>query len=279
LSSVAIVTDSTSDFTEIHPADLAATVVPLTVNWGRDILRDGIDITTEEFYLRLRTDRDMPYTSGPPVGIFEEVYRNLLDTHDAVVSIHLASKLSGTYQVALSAARTIDAGRIHVVDSTSVSVGTGWLVQHAAELARAERSAGEIVDAVREMIPRLRLTLTLETLEYLQRGGRIGRAQAFLGGLLNVKPVLEVRDGEVRPVERVRTRAGALRRVAEITRRLGPKALVCVVHGACEEDAAAFCGQVAASEGRERIPIAEIGAVIGAHAGPGVLGIASLLAD
>ena len=136
-----------------------------------------------------------------------------------------------------------------MVDSTSVSIGTGWLVQHAAELARAERSAGEIVDAIREMIPRLRLTLTLETLEYLQRGGRIGRAQAFLGGLLNVKPVLEVRDGEVRPVERVRTRAGALRRVAEITRLLGPKAHVCVVHGACEEDAEAFCRQVAAAEG------------------------------
>jgi DegV family protein with EDD domain len=279
VSEVAVVTDSTADFPEIHPAQLNVTVVPLTVNWGRDILRDGIDITTEEFYLRLQTDRAVPHTAAPPIGIFEEVYRNLLQEHDAVLSIHLASKLSGTYQVAAAAARSVDPERIRVIDSTSVSVGEGWLVQCAAELAEQGANIEQASRLVEEMIPRLRLILTLESLEYLHRGGRIGRAQAFLGGLLNVKPVLEVRDGEVRPLERVRTRAGAVRRVLEITRAFGKKQRSCVVHGACEDEATALSQQVAAAEGRDQVPIIEIGAVIGTHAGPGVLGIASLLAS
>jgi DegV family protein with EDD domain len=136
-----------------------------------------------------------------------------------------------------------------------------------------------IGDQLAVMIPRLRIYLTLDTLEYLQRGGRIGRAQAFLGGLLNVKPVLECHDGEIHPVERVRTRSGALRRLAEMTRQLGPKERIAIAHSDCEDEARAFAAEVAQQEGLPRIPIAGLGSVVGAHTGPGVLGVGCLLAQ
>lgn len=278
MTSIAVVTDSTADFADVSPADVGITVVPLTVNWGRDVLRDGIDITTEEFYIRLRMDAALPKTAAPPIGIFEEVYRNLLTVHDAVVSIHLASALSATYGVAATAARSIDAARVHVVDSTSVSIGTGWLAERAARMAGEGESAEAILRSVQEMMPRIRLYVTLQTLEYLQRGGRIGRAQAFLGGLLNLKPVLEIREGEVRPIERVRTRAPSIRRVAELIEQAGPCESICVVHGACEDEARLLQEEIARRVGLPSVPQTELGPVIGTHAGPGVIGAGCLLA-
>lgn len=275
---VAIVTDSTADFAGPAAAELGVTIVPLTVNWGKDVLRDKIDVDTTAFYARLRTDRDLPHTAAPPVGIFEEVFRNLLGSHDEVISIHIAARLSATYEAASSAARGVDAERIHVVDSTTLSVGLGWLVQRAAKMAAEDQAADAILPVVRALTPRLRLYVTLETLEYLQRGGRIGRAQAFLGGLLNVKPVLEVRDGEVRPIERVRTRNASIRRVAEIAHEAGPKELVAVVHGDCETEAHALATDLARREGSRLVPLAELGAVLATHAGPGVIGVGCILA-
>jgi DegV family protein with EDD domain len=277
VTSIAVVTDSTADFPVETPAELGITVVPLTVNWGRDILRDGIDITTEEFYVRLRMDAELPKTAAPPIGIFEEVYRNLLTVHDAVISVHIASALSATYGVAASAARSVDAARVHVVDSTSVSIGTGWLADRAARLAQGGESADPILRTLKDMVPRLRIYVTLETLEYLQRGGRIGRAQAFLGGLLNVKPVLEVRDGEVRPIERVRTRAASIRRVAELIERAGSLEEIGIVHGACLDEAQQLRTEIERRMGRAAIPVTELGPVIGTHAGPGVIGAGCLV--
>jgi len=275
---VAVVTDSTADFAGAEPAELNITVVPLTVNWGKDVLRDRIDITTSEFYDRLQTDREIPRTAAPPLGIFEEVYRNLLSEHDGVVSVHIASKFSGTHGVATTAAANVDGDRIRVIDSATTTVTLGWLAQTAAERARDGATADSIVESLTDMIPRLRIYLTLDTLEYLQRGGRIGRAQAFLGGLLNVKPVLECHDGEIFPVERVRTRPAALRRVTEIVHELGPKERIAVAHSDREDDARSFAVEVARQEGVESVPIAELGSVVGTHTGPGVLGIGCLLA-
>ena len=276
---VAVVTDSTADFAGTEPAEFAITVVPLTVNWGKDVLRDRIDVTTSEFYERLRTDREIPRTAAPPLGIFEEVYRNLLEQYDAVVSVHISAKLSATYSVATTAARNVDEGRVHVVDSATTTVTLGWLAQAAAELERDDAPAEAIVRKLRDMIPRLRIYLTLDTLEYLQRGGRIGRAEAFLGGLLSVKPILECHDGEIHPVERVRTRAAAIRRVAEITQQLGRKERIAIAHSDCEEEARAFAAEVARRESIPSVPIAELGSVVGTHTGPGVLGIGCLLAE
>lgn len=274
----AIVTDSTADFAGIDPEELGITVMPLTVNWGHDVLRDKIDVTTAEFYARLRIDRDLPKTAAPPIGIFEDLYHQLLLDHETVISIHIAAQLSATHSVAGAAARSIAPDRIRVVDSTNLSVGLGWLAARAAQLAQAGEAADAIVAALGAMAPRLRLYLTLETLEYLQRGGRIGRAQAFLGGLLNVKPVLQVRDSQVHPVERVRTRQASIRRVAQLVHALGPKELLAVVHGDSQTEGERLREEVSELEGRSDIPMAEIGSVLGTHAGPGVIGVGCVLA-
>jgi len=275
---IAVVTDSTADFAAVSPADLGVTVVPLTVHWGRDVLRDRVDLNTTEFYERLRGDPSHPKTAAPPVGIFEEVYADLLKEYDAAISVHIAWTLSSTYDVAASAARSVDPDRVFVVDSTSTSVGLGWLVERAAQLAAADESAPHIVEALGEMIPRLRLYLTLETLEYLQRGGRIGRAQAFVGSLLNVKPVLQLMDGVVHPIERVRTRAASIRRVAEIAEGAGPKERMAVVHGDSETEAVQVRDGLASGQPELPIPITEVGAVIATYAGPGIIGVGCLLA-
>ncbi|MPZ15611.1 MAG: DegV family EDD domain-containing protein [Chloroflexi bacterium] len=279
MPNVAVVTDSTADFSHAAPAELGVVVLPLTVNWGRDVLRDGVDITPSEFCTRLRVDPDVPHTAAPPLGIFEEVYRNLLATHDAVISIHISSRLSATHGVASTAAKSVDPRRVYVVDSLTVSIDLAWLVQRAAEMARAGASAEDILPALSAMIPRMRICVTLDTLEYLHRGGRIGKAQAFLGGLLNVKPIVHVLDGEVHPLERVRTRAASLRRIAELAQAVGPKELVAVAHVDCEEEARTLAENVARREGLSTVPVAELGAVLATHCGPGLLGFGCLLAD
>jgi DegV family protein with EDD domain len=271
LPQVAVVTDSTADFATASTVDLNLKVVPLTVNWGKDILRDGVDIGARELYGRLRGDTTVPHTAAPPIGIFEDLYEDLLDMYDEVVSIHLSSRLSGTYDVAGTAARTVDPRRIHVVDSMSTSVGLGWLAERAATLAAEGATPATILAATQAMMPHIRLYLTLDTLEYLRRGGRIGRAQAFLGGLLNVKPILSLRDGEVLPVERVRTRASSTRRLAELAGDVSSAAAVAIVHGDCPDEAATL--RTVLEGGNGAIPIVETGAILATHTGPGLLGV------
>jgi DegV family protein with EDD domain len=220
----------------------------------------------------------MPKTSAPPIGIFEELYANLLTVHEAVVSVHLSAKFSGTYGVACAAAKAVDGERVRVVDSRFTSVALGWMAQRAAELAERGESCEAVVAELEQMAPRLRIYLTLETLEYLQRGGRIGRAQAFLGNVLNVKPVLEIRGGEIFPVERVRTRAAAVRRLVELAESAGPSEALAVVHGDCDGEAISLRQDLVLRGRVGEIPVAELGAVVAAYTGPGVLGVGCLLA-
>jgi DegV family protein with EDD domain len=247
--------------------------VPLTVHWGRDILRDRIDLSTREFYLRLRTDPAAPHTAAPPVGIFEDLYTRLLRAYEAVVSLHLSAKFSGTCDVANAAASAVGAERVHVVDSGCTSVGLGWMVQRAAELAEQGFGVDEVVGGAVDTISRVGLYLTLETLDYLQRGGRIGRAQAFLGSLLNVKPILQVRDGEIYPVERVRTRARAAQRLIELVARDGRYQRLAVVHGDCEAEAIALRQELLGRGLAPAVDVVEVGAVVAVYTGPGVLGV------
>lgn len=274
---IAIVTDSTADFAGVNPADLGITIVPLTVNWGRDVLRDRVDVTTSEFYARLRADPVLPKTAAPPVGIFEDVYRNLLGASNAVISVHIAAKFSATCNVARSAASAVGPERILVVDSTSTSVGLGWIAQRAAELSGQGAGPHAVLEELDALIPRIRLYLTLDTLEYLQRGGRIGRARAFLGALLSVKPILQVLDGEVHPIQQVRTRAASLRRIAELALEAGTTERMAIVHGDCREEARSVRDDIATRSDGSPIPIAEIGAVIATYAGPGILGVGCVL--
>src|SRR5712691_1213382 len=214
--SVAIVTDSTSDLPPALAAARSVTVVPLTLNLDGESLLDGVDITASEFYRRLPNATSHPTTSQPSPGAFAEKYTVLLEDHDAIVSIHISEKLSGTYASARQAADMTDPKRVHVVDSEVVSMSLGLVALVASALAAQKVDAAAIESRVLAMRPHVHTYFSVATLEFLRRGGRIGRASALLGSVLQVKPVLCIRDGLVTPLERVRTFDRALNRVIEL---------------------------------------------------------------
>jgi DegV family protein with EDD domain len=274
---IGVVTDSTADLSPDVQERFGLGMVPLIVNWDGQTFRDKLDLTTHDFYKRLRTSKTLPKTGAPSVAAFETEFRRQLSDHGSVISINLAAKLSATYDVARRAAESIDPEHIRVVDSTSVSVGMGWLAEMAATLGRQGVDLPTIVERLEEAKTRLRIFAVVETLEFLQRGGRIGRAAALAGTLLSVKPILSVRDGEVAPLERVRTMGGALRRIVELVKASGPIERLGVV----EADAAANAAEVERML-RDHYPDltidrGELGPVVGTHGGPGVIGVGVLL--
>jgi DegV family protein with EDD domain len=253
--------------------------VPLTLNFDGQALLDGVDITPGEFYRRLPNATSHPTTSQPSPGQFAEVYSALLADHDAIVSIHISEKLSGTFESAQQGADMTDATRVHVVDSQVVSMSLGLVALAASTLAARAADAEAIVDKVESMRGEVQTYFSVATLEFLRRGGRIGRASALLGSVLQVKPVLCIRDGLVTPLERVRTFERALSRVVELARAVDRGKGICAIVGHAGADADAE--RVA----RELEPIAEtlmihpLGPVVGAHAGPGVVGVGCYPAD
>jgi DegV family protein with EDD domain len=271
--SVAIVTDSTADLPPQLTRSRSITVVPLTLNFEGKALLDGVDIQPDEFYRRLPSATTHPTTSQPSPGRFAEAYSSLLADHDAVVSIHISEKLSGTYASALQAADMTDPKRVRVIDSELVSMSLGLITLAASTLAAGGADAPAVEAKVLGMRTQIQTYFSVATLEFLRRGGRIGRASALLGSVLQVKPVLCIRDGLVTPLERVRTFDRALNRVIELTRAVDRGHGVCVIvgHADAESDAERI--------GRELEPIAEtlmiqpLGPVVGAHAGPGVVGV------
>jgi DegV family protein with EDD domain len=271
--SVAIVTDSTADLPPQLAATRSITVVPLTLNFEGKALLDGVDIRPDEFYRRLPSATTHPTTSQPSPGRFAEAYSSLLADHEAVVSIHISEKLSGTYESARQAADMTDPKRVRVVDSQVVSMSLGLLTLTASALASNGADAEAIEAKMLDMRPHVQTYFSVATLEFLRRGGRIGRANALLGSVLQVKPVLCLRDGLVTPLERVRTFERALNRIVELTREVDRGQGVCVIVG--HADAEADAERIA----RELDPIAEtlmiqpLGPVVGAHAGPGVVGV------
>src|SRR5580765_2775411 len=271
--SVAIVTDSTADLPPALAAARSVTLVPLTLNFDGKSLLDGVEITPAEFYRRLPGVSNHPTTSQPSPGRFAETYKALLETHESIVSIHISEKLSGTYASARQAADMTDPKRITVIDSEVVSMSLGLITLVAATLAGRGAEPEAIEAKVVAMREQVQTYFSVATLEFLRRGGRIGRANALLGSVLQVKPVLCIRDGLVTPLERVRTFERALNRVVELTRELDKGKGVCIIVG--HADAEADAERVA----RELEPIADtlmiqpLGPVVGAHAGPGVVGV------
>ena len=270
---VAVVTDSTADL----PPDLARSrgisSVPLTLNFDGAAYLDGVEITPADFYARLPSVTEHPTTSQPSPGQFAEVYQKLLGDHEAVVSLHISAKLSGTYASAVQAAEMVDSSRVQVVDTEVVSMPLGLLALVAAQVAGTGAGANEVLEAVDRVRSGLRTYFSIGTLEFLRRGGRIGRANAFLGSVLQVKPVLAISEGEVVPLERVRTFERALRRVAELARELDGGQGICAIVGHSAAEASA--DQLAAElrDSARLLMIQPLGPVVGAHAGPGTVGV------
>jgi len=276
---VAIVTDSTADLPPQLTKSRSIRVVPLTLNFEGRSLLDGVDIRPSEFYRKLPNATTHPTTSQPSPGQFAEVFTELLGEYAEIVSIHISEKLSGTYASAVQAAEMTDSSRVRVLDSHLVSMSLGLLTLAASQMAANGDNADAIVQRAGEMRDRVQTFFSVATLEFLRRGGRIGRASALLGSVLQVKPVLCIRDGLVTPLERVRTFDRALNRIVELAREVDTGKGLCVIvgHGDAEADAERVA--------RELEPVAEtlmiqpLGPVVGAHAGPGVVGVGCYPAD
>ncbi len=270
-----IVTDSSCDLPASVVQRLGIAVVPCNVHFGSESLRDGVDIQPAQFYARLAGGGVHPTTSQPSVGQFAEVFQRLVGEGHDVLAIVLSSKLSGTYNGALQARQeTGAASRIAVVDSLQVSLALGLLVQEAARMAQG----GAGLDAVAAMVQRetasVRCYFSVDTLRYLVRGGRASHLQGFFGALLDIKPVLVLRDGEIHPLDRVRSRRRVLERLREIAAAYQEVRALGVVHSASPEDAEAL-----ARHCRDLFPnveslVSEFTPVLGVHVGPGALGLA-----
>jgi DegV family protein with EDD domain len=268
---VAVVTDSTADISPELVAQRKIAVVPLTVNLeGRSYL-DGVDISPPEFYARLAAGNGMATTSQPAPGQFAEVYERLLANHDEVVSLHISSRLSGTFDAATQGAELVGGDRVRVVDTGQVSMPLALLVLAASDMAAAGESAHGLLDRLKPIQDAMRVYFMVGTLEYLRRGGRIGRASALLGSVLQVRPVLTIADGEVTPLERVRTQDRAISRVIELAKMSGGRICALIGHAAAEEPAQRIAE--ALDPVSETLILAQLGPVVGAHAGPGTVGV------
>jgi DegV family protein with EDD domain len=275
---VRIVTDSTADLPLSLAQELDISVVPLSVIFGDESYREGVDISHDQFYEKLTRSKELPTTSAPSVGDFLAVYEPLLAETSEIVSIHLSSKLSATYGNACQAAQILaERGvRVEVIDSRLITSGMAFVAVAAARAAQGGAGLEEVRQVAERLIPRVRIYVVLDTLEYLRRGGRIGRAGAFMGSLLQVKPVLSVRDGEVHPEERVRTRAHAFDRVVKIASANTRTQELAVGYSTNQEDAEEMRRRLGEALPGADVQITRVGPVIGAHCGPGVLGIVLL---
>jgi len=274
---IKVVTDSTADIPEELAAELEITIVPCNVHFGLETYRDGIELSKEEFYIKLKTSPTLPTTSAPAAGLFEATYRKLASETDQVLSIHLASALSAIYNSACLGAEAISDVEIVLIDSGQASMGLGWLVIAAAQAAQEGQPLAQIVALVEDMRPRVRLFAALDTLEYLRKGGRVGKAVAVLGTLFNIKPLVEVRDSAVLPLERVRTRRRSIQRLIELVAELGPLEELAVLHSNAPQEAQRLAEEISFLHPLERILIAEVGVIIGTHAGPNGLGVACVV--
>jgi len=269
---VKVVTDSCADLPESTARELGITVVPVYVRFGETVYRDGVDITHDEFYHRLQESPVHPTTSQPPPADFADVYRTLSREADAVVSIHVTSKLSGTCNSALQGKDMTDAKcPIEVVDSCSVSMGLGLIAIAAARVARAGENLPGVMAEARQAINHLRVLAVFDTLKYLLKGGRIGKAKALLGSLLNAKPLLTMRDGELSPVGLARTRTKGLERLFEMAKNALDIQELAIVHSTTPGEANSLRERIASFLDMKKIHLSRLGPALGAHAGPGAL--------
>ena len=272
---VKIITDSSSDIAPEVAQELGITVVPLYVCFGDKVYRDRVDIKEDEFYRRLVEGPFYPTTSQPAPADLVEVYSKLAEETDEIVSIHASSKLSGTYNAALLAKEAVSKKcHIEVVDSQWVTIALGLIAMGAAKAAETGDSLQQVIDGVRQAITQTRLLVALDTLKYLAKGGRIGKAKSLLGTVLNVKPLVAMREGEIVPVGLARSRAKAIERLFEFARSAKETQEVAIVHSTTPEESRTLAERIAALFPIRRPHISRLGPVVGTHAGPGTAFVA-----
>lgn len=277
---VKIVTDSLSDITSDIAEGLGITVVPLTVLFGQESFLDRVTITTDEFYYKLTHDAAWPTTTQPPPSVFADVYNKLAEETDEILVITLSTKLSGTYESALAAKSMVEEKcRIEVIDSLTVAMSLGLIVIAAAKAVQAGANLDKVADLVRKARARSHLIAFFDTLKYLAKGGRIGKAQGLMGAMLSIKPILTVKDGEMSPLTRVRSRAAGMDYIYNSVAGFPNIEGLAVEHATTPDDADKLVERLGSLYPKERIYRSTISPVVGTYAGPGAMAVSVLEAE
>jgi DegV family protein with EDD domain len=272
---IKIVTDSTADLPRELAEDLGITVVPLYVRFGNETYRDRVDISEDEFYQRLLNDPIHPSTSQPTPQDFANVYEKLSQQADGIISIHISDKLSGTCNSALRGKEIVATEcPIEVIDSEMVSMGLGLIAAKAATIASSGKDLQRVVEEVKQLIPETHVWALFDTLKYLAMGGRIGKAKELLGSILNIKPILLVKDGEMAPATQARSRHKGIDLLYDFASDFTDIQDLAVMYTTTLDEAKALASRLSAIFNREQIKIARLGPALGVHAGPGALAIA-----
>ena len=270
---VRIVTDSACDLSDELVATHGITVVPLSIRFGDEEFVDREELSVDDFYAKMATSDVLPETAAPAPGAFDQAFRRIGDAGDEVVCINLSAALSATMQSAATAATALEGTvAVTVVDSKALTIGLGNIVVAAAQAAAGGASADEVVARAEELSARTRMWGALDTLENLQKGGRIGKAQAMLGGMLSIKPVIDMSTGEVHEAAKPRTRKKSLLWLRDKVAEFPEIENLWVMEGMATDDAQELVSLLQA-ERDDPINVGRIGPVIGAHGGPGVLGV------
>jgi DegV family protein with EDD domain len=265
----AVVTDSTADLPDEWRTRYGIEVVPLKVIFGNETFRDRVDMTDEQFFQRLAVATKLPTTSAPSPGEFAEVYKRLAESYQGCISIHLGAQLSATAEAARVGAEAVEGFRVEVIDSQTVTMPIAFLCKVAAENETLDAAKA----AVEERVSKCRVLALLDTLRYLEMGGRLSRAGAMIGTLLDLKPLLLVADREIKPVDRVRTRSRAIPRMVEYFRGDLPVEHVAVMHAQAPDEAESIAARLREQLPGQEIVIGRIGCVLGTHTGPKALGV------
>ena len=271
---VKIVTDSSADLPDQLVQELGITVVPLYLRFGEEVYRDRVDISEDEFYERLLHDPIHPSTVQPTPQDFADVYQKVSQEADGIVSIHISSKLSGTCNSALQGKEMIEKGcPIEVIDSQSVTVGLGLIDIAAAKMAKAGESLDSVVKEVRQILPNIHLLNLLDTLKYLALGGRIGKAKALLGSILNVKPLITLKEGEVVPAGQVRSRSKGIERLFSFVESASNIEDLAIAYNTTPDEAQALAERLGSLFTKEAVRVVRLGTTLGVHMGPGSLAV------
>jgi DegV family protein with EDD domain len=283
VSRVAVITDSASDMDPARAASLGISIVPLLVSFGNETFSAGVDMSREDFWARVTApNAPIATTAACSPGTFQIAYQKAFDDGaEAIVSVHVADALSGTIKAAQVAKQAFADREIHIVDSQSASMGEGMLAELGVAMANTGAPAGEIAAALERRRPDLQVYLALETLEYLKRGGRISGAQAAIGTLLSVKPIIEIKDSRVETTERVRTRGKARERLVELlaVRPIERLSILHTTHADVEGFAEQLIPRVPGGIDRSKVTIDLVGPSVGPHLGPGCVGAVALYTE
>jgi DegV family protein with EDD domain len=274
---VRIVTDSVADLPPEVVEELGITVVPLIIRFGEEVYRDGIDLTADQFYEKLKASKLFPVTSVPAPAAFADAYDKLAKEASGILAITLSSRFSAIYEVALQSIGLMKRKRrVEVFDSRWATMAEGFIVMEAAKAAKSGAGLDKVIEVAQKTIPRVDFLTAFDTLEYLRRGGRIGKAQAFLGSMLKINPLITLRDGVVEPAGRTRSRAKAIDRLYDFAASYSHIEQMAVEDTACPDDAEALVERLGAIFPKERIYRSKMTPAIGTHTGPGLLLVAIL---